>query len=61
MNFSQGFLIFRKDRTDGYGGVLLACRDTINCQEVIFDTNAEATVSNITLEHYGTLIICSFY
>ena len=45
----KGFHIFWKDRADGYGGVLLVC------QEVVFDTNAEAIVSKITVEHYGTL------
>jgi len=37
--FPNGFHVFRKDRADGYGGVLFACRDSITWQELTFDTN----------------------
>ena len=32
--FPAGYKIFRKDRHDGYGGVLLACHDSLNCQQL---------------------------
>ena len=40
--FPKGYHTYRKDRVDGYGGVLLACRNNISCQEIHFTTNAEA-------------------
>jgi len=59
--FPNGFHIFRKDRADGYGGVLLACRDSITCQELAFDTNSEAVVCQVTINRHQSVIICSFY
>ena len=29
--FPDQYNVFRKDRADGFGGVLLACRNSINC------------------------------
>ena len=59
--FPSGYQVFRKDRSDGYGGVLLACRDSLNCEELAFDTSAEAVVCKITLDYRQPLIVCSFY
>ena len=59
--FPDGYYVFRKDRADGYGGVLLACRSSINCQELVFDNSAEAVVCKVTLNNCQPLIICSFY
>jgi len=58
--FPNGFHVFRKERADGYGGVLLACRDSITCQELTFDTNSEAVVCQVTLSCHQSVIICSF-
>ena len=43
--FLKGYHTYRKDRVDGYGGVLLACCNNIRCQEIHLTTNAEAVVS----------------
>ena len=59
--FPNGYHVFRKDRGDGYGGVLLACWDSINCQELTFDTNSETVVCHVTLNRHQSVIICSFY
>lgn len=42
-----GFEVFRKDREDGHGGVLLAIKKELNPQELNIDTNAEATFATI--------------
>ena len=36
--FPKGYRIFRKDRPDGYGGVLLACCDTFTCSKIHIDS-----------------------
>ena len=59
--FPDGYHVFRRDRADGYGGVLLACRNSINCQELTFDTNSESVVCRVTLNCHQSVIICSFY
>jgi len=59
--FPNQYNVFRKDRADGYGGVLLACRNSINCQELVVDTNAEAVLCKVSLNCCQPLIICSFY
>jgi len=59
--FPNKFHVFRKDRADGYGRILLACRDSITCQELTFDTNSEAVVCQATLSRHQSVIICSFY
>ena len=57
----HGYHVFRSDRADGYGGVLLVCRNSINCQELTFDTNSESVVCRVTLNCHQSVIICSFY
>ena len=57
--FPNGYHVFRKDRADSYGGVLLACRDSINCQA--FDTNSETVICRVTLNRHQSVIICLFY
>ena len=59
--FPKGYHTYRKDRVDGYSGVLLACHNNISCQEIHFTTNAEAVVSQITIENHAPLIVCAFY
>ena len=49
--FPDGYYVFRKDRADGYGGVLLACRSSINCQELVFDNSTESVVCKVTLNN----------
>jgi len=43
------------------GGVLIACRNTINCEELDFANNCEVVVCKIALQNNRHLIICSFY
>jgi len=59
--FPNGFHVFRKDRADGYGGVFLACWDSITCQELTFDTISKAAVCQVTQSRHQSVIICSFY
>ena len=58
--FPSGYQVFRKDRSDGYGGVLLACQNSLNYEELAFDTSAEAVVCKITFDYRQPLIVCSF-
>ena len=54
--------MYRQDRDDGYGGVFLACRDTLITHEItLTDTNCELTVCQINLNNHCTLLACSVY
>ena len=59
--FPAGYKIFRKDRHDGYGGVLLACRDSLNCHQLFIDSEAEIVACQIAFDNQESLIICAFY
>ena len=41
--------------------MLIACRNTITCEELDFANNCEVVVCKITLQNNRHLIICSFY
>jgi len=47
--FPEGYRIFRKDRPDGYGGMLLTCSDTFTCSEIYIDSQSEIVVCQLTL------------
>ena len=56
------YMSFRKDRTDGYGGVLLAFRDTLNVTEYPIDNPNQCEIIACTLKHEKQeIIICSIY
>ena len=33
--FPTGYSIYRRDRSDGYGGVFVACQDTLICERTL--------------------------
>ena len=56
------YMSFRKDRTDGYDGVLLAFRDTLNVTEYPIDNPNQCEIIACTLKHEKQeIIICSIY
>ena len=58
----DSYLIYRCDRSDGYGGVLVACQSTLTCEQLTFDTNVEIVVCCIKLREVPQpLIICALY
>ena len=58
--FPTGYLIYRYDRSDGYGGVFVACQNTLTCEQLTFDTNVEIVVCCIKLREVPQpLIICA--
>ena len=60
--FPTGYLIYRRDRNDGYGGVFVACQNTLTCEQLTFDTDVEIVVCCIKLrEAPQPLIICALY
>ena len=59
--FPDGYRIFCKDRSDGYGGVLLACHDTLICKEISIDLPTEIVACQLLLANKPSLIICSVY
>jgi len=42
--FPNQYNVFRKEQVDSYGGVLFARWNSINCQELVVDTSAEAVL-----------------
>ena len=59
--FPDSYRIFRKDRSDGYGGVLLECHDTLICREISIDLPTEIVACQLMLANKPSLIICSVY
>ena len=51
-----GFLAKRKDRDDGYGGVIIMYRDTIKANEITHDT---AEIVSLKIETYQKPVIIS--
>jgi len=56
---STDYIIFRRDRPDGYGGVLIACWNSLNCHCPDINSETEAIACHITLANHQTL--CAFY
>ena len=59
--FPPNYKLFRKDRTLGGGGVLLAYRDTILATEIQDNSNCEIKWAHITATHNKSLIFGIFY
>ena len=56
----KGYNVFRLDRYDGYGGVLLAFRNTLNIVEYPLTNNHKCEIIAATLLHGDyKIIICS--
>ena len=42
--FPNNLKIYRRDRSDGYGGVFVACQETLITDEVVHKVNVEAVI-----------------
>ena len=60
--FPPTYNVFRKDRKDGYGGVLVATKTTLIANEIKVESLAESvTVSIKTTKPTEPLIVCALY
>lgn len=50
--------IFRKYRPDGYGGVLLACCNTLNCKILNINIVSEAIECQLLFDNNESLRVC---
>lgn len=57
----KNYKIIRKDRTDGYGGVMIACRNDIQATSVAINTCYECVVCSIELYQGEKLSVASVY
>ena len=57
--FPIGYRIFRKDRADGFGGVLIACQNGITCKDNHIDSPTEIVTCKLTLDNHQSVIVCS--
>lgn len=55
------YVCYRKDRTDGYGGVLVAVNNTLIRQQLDLQTNCEVVATRIEGNHNKSLIVASIY
>ena len=59
--FPDSYQVFRKDRADGYGGVLFACLSNFCCTQTDISTTCEAIVCKIDLSKDSILIVLTAY
>ena len=59
--FPTNYILNRKDRDDGYGGVFLACRDALPCEPVHINSRCEIVANRIQLYDHSHLMICCIY
>ena len=59
--FPIGYNVYRKDREDSYGGVLLAIKSDITSQHLEINGNCEVVAAKILLTKTNQLIIMSVY
>ncbi len=58
----DGYDLYRKDRADGYGGVLIATKKNLITQEISLESNAEAVLVRIESEKkQEPIVVGSFY
>ena len=55
------FQVFRNDRQDSHGGVLIAVRDDITCSPVLISQKVELVSVKLHLNRVKSIIISSFY
>ncbi len=59
--FPSIYTVYRKDRQDGYGGVLVAIKNNITSEELKVDTNTESIFIKLTSQGNKTTILgCLF-
>ena len=59
--FPGGYNVFKKDRQDGHGGVLLASRTSLTCHELSINSPTEVVSCKFTFTNNQSLIVCSVY
>lgn len=60
--FPECYSVFRKDRSDGYGGVFIACQESlIACNLEIENNCCELVACEVKLRNGNNLIVCSAY
>lgn len=57
----RGYRTLRKDRDDGYGGVLIACKDTLCVSEIRLTTNLECVCCSLSYGQQESLAIMCIY
>ena len=58
--FLSGYIAYRRDRADGYGGVFIACHDTLASHDIILnECTSELVACQIQLTDHSSLIACS--
>ena len=55
--FPNDLKIYRRDRLNGYGGVFIACQETLINKELVHEENLAAVIFCI-IKRYKPLIIC---
>jgi len=59
--FPSDYLVFRNDRSDGYGGTVFACHKSFPCTRLPVTTTCEVLVCKISLTNNRVLIIMTIY
>ena len=60
--FPAGYSVYRRDRSDGYGGVFVACHEPlISCSLEIENNHCELVACQVKLLNNSNLIVCSAY
>ena len=59
--FPPGYMVYRKDHSDGYGGIFIACRNVLSSFEVPVISDVELVACQIQLADHSSLIVCSIY
>jgi len=60
--FPLKYVVYCRDRDDGYGGIFLACCNTLATHEVnLSDANCEVVACQIQFKNHPSLIVCSVY
>jgi len=54
-------IIFRKDRSGGYGGVLFTCRNDIQCTQLTFNISCEVIACKVKCKNCNLLIVVFIY
>lgn len=57
----NGFTIARKDRPDGYGGVLIACREDLIASSIVIASGYESVGCSVKLKSGTQINIASVY
>jgi len=60
--FPSEYNTFRKDRSDGYGGVLIACHSKLTSFQLTLEENSSSELILILLQlDNASIIICAVY